>query len=198
MINKHMERSSRPLGIREIQIKTWDIIICIIKVWLKRKIVTTSNAGNNEEQLELFIHWWWKCKVVSQETKAISYKTKYATTSWPSNGSLGTYSREIKTCDHTYALSSVQSLSRVQLFVAPRTAARQASPCPSPTPGVAPNPRPLSRWRHPPSPPLPLPPALHLSQHQGLFQRVSSPHQVAWVLELHSNVYSGSIHNIRN
>ena len=148
MINKHMERSSRPLGIREIQIKTWDIIICIIKVWLKRKIVTTSNAGNNEEQLELFIHWWWKCKMVSQETKAISYKTKYATTSWPSNGSLGTYSREIKACDHTYALSSVQSLSRVWLFVAPRTAARQASlsitnswsrPKPTSTESVAPS-----------------------------------------------------------
>ena len=31
----------------------------------------------------------------------------------------------------------------------------------------------------------PSPPALNLSQHQGLFQRVSSSHQGAKVLELH-------------
>ena len=36
---------------------------------------------------------------------------------------------------------------------------------------------------HPPLPPSP--PALNLSQHQGLFQWVSSSHQVARVLELH-------------
>ena len=53
-------------------------------------------------------------------------------------------------------------------------------PCPSPTPGVHPNPYPLSRWCHPPSHPLssPSPPALNLSQHQGLFRWVSSSHQM--------------------
>ena len=78
-------------------------------------------------------------------------------------------------------LSSVQSLNRVQLFATPWTAAHQAS---------------LS-WRllktHvlwvgdaiQPSHPLlsPSPPAFNLSQHQGLFQWVSSSHQVAKVLE---------------
>ena len=52
-------------------------------------------------------------------------------------------------------------------------------PCPSPTPGVHPNPCPLSRWCHPTtSHPLssPSPPALSLSQHQGLFKWVSSSH----------------------
>ena len=44
--------------------------------------------------------------------------------------------------------SSVQSLSRVQLFVTPWTATCQP-PCPSPTPGVYPNSCPLSRWCHP-------------------------------------------------
>ena len=51
-----------------------------------------------------------------------------------------------------------------------------------------------------PSHPLlsPSPPALNLSQHQGLFQGVSSSHQVAKVLELQlqlspSNEYSGLI-----
>ena len=80
----------------------------------------------------------------------------------------------------------VQALSRVYLFVTPWTAARQA---------------PLSftisrnllklmsiefgdaiQPSHPLSPPSP--PALNLSQHQGLFQWVSSSHQVAKALEL--------------
>ena len=81
--------------------------------------------------------------------------------------------------------SSVQLLSRVRLLAAPWTAARQAS---------------LSitnSWSQlkfmsnrvsdaiQPSYPLPSPspPALNLSQHQGLFQGVSSLHQVAKVLE---------------
>ena len=58
-------------------------------------------------------------------------------------------------------------------------------PCPSPTPGDHPNSCQLSRWCHQPSHPLsfPSPPALNLSQHQGLFKWVSSSHQVAKVLE---------------
>ena len=76
-------------------------------------------------------------------------------------------------------------------------------PCPLPTPGVHPNPRPLSRWCHPTvlssvihptilssvvhptilSSVVPSPPALNLSQHQGLFKWVSSSHQVAKVLK---------------
>ena len=43
---------------------------------------------------------------------------------------------------------SVQSLSHVQLFVTPWTAAHQPT-CPSPTPGVYSNSRPSSRWCHP-------------------------------------------------
>ena len=44
--------------------------------------------------------------------------------------------------------SSVQLLSRVQLFVAPWTQ-HTRPPCPSPTLGVYPNSCPLSRWCHP-------------------------------------------------
>ena len=44
--------------------------------------------------------------------------------------------------------SSVQSLSCVQLFVTPWTAAHRP-PCPSPTLGVYSNSHPLSRWCHP-------------------------------------------------
>ena len=58
-------------------------------------------------------------------------------------------------------------------------------PCPSPTPGVHPNPCPSSRWCHPTisSSVIPFSSCLHLSQHQSLFQWVSSSHQVAKVLE---------------
>ena len=53
-------------------------------------------------------------------------------------------------------------------------------------PGPCSNSCPLSRWCHPIILPLlsPSPSAFNLSQHQGLFQWVSSAHQVAKVLEL--------------
>ena len=51
-------------------------------------------------------------------------------------------------------------------------------PCPSPTSGIYPNSRPVSRSLSSPSPPT-----FSLSQHQGLFQWVSSLHQVANMLE---------------
>ena len=59
-------------------------------------------------------------------------------------------------------------------------------PCPSPTPGACSDSCPLSQRCHPPSHPRlsPSPPALSLSQHQGLFQPVDSLHQVAKVSEL--------------
>ena len=59
-------------------------------------------------------------------------------------------------------------------------------PCPSPTPGACSNSCPSSWWWHPTrSHPLssPSPPAFSVSQHQGLFQWVSSLHQVAQELE---------------
>ena len=67
---------------------------------------------------------------------------------------------------------SVQSLSCLQLFATPCTAACQAS-CPSPTPGDCSNSCPSSDAIQP-SPPLlsSSPPAFNLSQHQGLFQEL--------------------------
>ena len=60
-------------------------------------------------------------------------------------------------------------------------------PCPSPTPGVHSNSCPLSWWCHPAISfsVIPYPPALNPSQHQGLFQWVTSSHEVAKVLEFH-------------
>ena len=61
--------------------------------------------------------------------------------------------------------SSVELLSRVQLFATPWIAARQAS-CPSPTPGVYSDSRPSSQWCHPAISsclPLPLLPPIYPS-----------------------------------
>ena len=80
--------------------------------------------------------------------------------------------------------SSIQSLSHVQLFVTPWTAVRQASlsitnsqsllKLMSITSVMSSNHLILSS---------PSPPTFNLSQHQGLFQWVSSSHQVSKVLE---------------
>ena len=92
----------------------------------------------------------------------------------------------ITSTESSYAISSVQfSCSVVSDSLWPRELQHARPPCPSPTPGVYSNSCPLSRWCHPTSHPLssPSPPAFNLSQHQGLFQWVSSSHQVAKVLE---------------
>ena len=93
--------------------------------------------------------------------------------------------------------SSVQLLSCVLLFVTPWTAARQASlsnPMNHSTPGLPVHHQLLESTQthvHRVSDAIqsshslssPSPRALNLSQHQGLFQWVSSSHQVAKVLE---------------
>ena len=59
------------------------------------------------------------------------------------------------------------------------------------SPKVCSNSCPLSQWCHPTiSSSVALSPALRLSQHQGLFQRVSSLHQVAKVLEFQFQLQS--------
>ena len=82
------------------------------------------------------------------------------------------------------SLSSVHLLSRVQLFVTPCAAAFQAFL--SITLELAQTHVSRSCDAIQPSHPLsfPSPPAFNLAQHQGLFQGISSSHQVAKVLEL--------------
>ena len=84
-----------------------------------------------------------------------------------------------------YQFRSVQSLSHVRLFATPWTAACQASLSITNSQSL---PKPMSTKSVMPSNHLilchsPFLPALNLSQHQGLFQWVSSSHQVAKVLE---------------
>ena len=76
----------------------------------------------------------------------------------------------------------VQSLSRVRLFVTPWAAAHQASLSFTISLSLL---KLMSIDAIQPSHPLSFPPpAFNLSQHQGLFQGVSSLYQVAKVLEL--------------
>ena len=79
--------------------------------------------------------------------------------------------------------SSVQSLSCVWLFAAPWITARQASLSITSSQGLL-KLMSIESVMHPSHPLLsPSPPALNLSQHQGLFKWVSSSNQVAKVLE---------------
>ena len=94
-------------------------------------------------------------------------------------------SHQIRAPTHLYCsfkFSSVQLLSRVQLFVTPWTAAHQASLSITDSQSLL---KFLSSDIIQPSHPLssPSPPTFNLSQHQGLFQWVSSSHQVDKVLE---------------
>ena len=95
--------------------------------------------------------------------------------------------------------SSVQlSCSVVSDSLWPHGLQHARPPCPSPILRVYSNSCPLSQWCHPSSHPLssPSPPTLNLSQHQSLFQWVSSSHQVTkyWSFSISpSNEYSGLI-----
>ena len=80
--------------------------------------------------------------------------------------------------------SSVQfSCSVVSDSLQPHGLPHARLPCPSPAPLACSNLCPLGWWYHQTISSSPSPPAFNLSQHQGLFQWVSSSQQVAKVLE---------------
>ena len=87
----------------------------------------------------------------------------------------------LKTGNRT-AISSVQfTCSVMSDSLRPHGSQHARPPCPSPTPRVYPNSCPLSWWCH-----SAISSSVVLfssSQHQGLFQWVNSPHEVAKVLE---------------
>ena len=84
---------------------------------------------------------------------------------------------------HTLYLSLLSSRSVVSDSLWPHGLLHARPPRPSPTPGAYSNSCPSSQWCHPTTSSS-APPAFSLSQHQGLFQWVSSSHQVPEVLEL--------------
>ena len=90
---------------------------------------------------------------------------------------------EVQMLQFIIPLSVQFSHSVVSHSLRPHGLQHARPPCPSPTLRVYSSSCPLSQWcqSHPLS--SPSPPVFNLSQHQGLFQRVSSLHQVAKVLE---------------
>ena len=81
-------------------------------------------------------------------------------------------------------LCSVQfSCSVLSTFLWPHESQHASPPCPSPTPRVHSNSCPSSRWCHTAISSSVVPFSSCLHQHQGLFQRVSSSHEVAKILE---------------
>ena len=85
--------------------------------------------------------------------------------------------------DTSYS-SAQLSCSVVSSSLWPRGLQHARPPCPSPTPGAYSNSRPSSRWCHPTISSSVIPFSFYLqTQHQGLFQWVSSSHLVVKVLE---------------
>ena len=87
-----------------------------------------------------------------------------------------------------YHFISVQLLNHsvTSDFLWPHGLQHARLPCPAPTPGACSNSCPLSRWCHPAisSSVIPFSSCLQSLLHQGLFQWISSSHQVAKVAQL--------------
>ena len=96
----------------------------------------------------------------------------------------GDASGSVVTMSVIIQFSSVQSLSRVRLFVTPWTTAHQSSLSITNSESTQTHVHRVSDAIQPSHPlSFPSPPALNLSQHQGLFKWVSSSHELAKVLE---------------
>ena len=124
------------------------------------------------------IQWWlWESRGL--ETGEMLLKEhKFAVRRWLSPGNL-------KSAQWSYS-TLLLSHSIMSDSLWPHGPQHARLPCPSPSPWACSNSCPVSHWCHPTisSSVAPSPPALHLSQHQSLFQWVGSLHQVTKVLEL--------------
>ena len=88
--------------------------------------------------------------------------------------------------DHQFS-SHQFSRSVMSDSLQPHESQHARPPCPSPTPGVHSDSRPSSQWCHPAisSSVVPFSSCPHTFQHQSLFQRLNSSHEVSKVLEFH-------------
>ena len=126
---------------------------------------------------------WKQTRTDSYQDQNIITKVPSAETQW--DLSLWDQSSACRKFPTVHVNSSVQSLSRVQLFATPWTAACQASLSITNSQYLLTHVHWVSdaiQPSHPLSPPSPL--VLSLSQHQGLFQWVTSLYPEAKVLEL--------------
>ena len=124
-------------------------------------------------KLQITISYEYRSKISQQNTSKLNLATNKKDYTRQSSR---IYSRKgklnmSKSMNVTHHINMVQfSCSVVSHSLWPHEPQNSRPPCPSPTPGVHPNPCPLSWWCHPSHPLLsPSPPALNLSQPQGLF-----------------------------
>ena len=98
--------------------------------------MTTPNAGRGCRATGILIHCWWKCNwvVILRDSRTVSYKTKHGPLVQSSNHTPLYISKWVRNYVHPktciwmdISALSVQSLSCVQLFSTPWTAACQAS-----------------------------------------------------------------------
>ena len=146
-------------------------------------------------------HWWWTVCLRTRlhqhgvkHSQQLPYSLFAITQAWgwvlPYLGAYGisyvAISSLVSKTKSDFQFSSVQfSRSVMSDSLQPHGLQHSRPSCPSPSPRVHPNPCPWSWWCHPTISSFvgPSLPAFILSQHQGLFQQVSSSHQVAKVLK---------------
>ena len=119
---------------------------------------------------------WWRSQIRDLWRRSFSFGTRGQAYSFKS-----------------FCISSIQfTCSVVSDSLKPHEPQHAKPPCPSPTPRAYLNSCPLHRWCRSTisCSVIPSPPALNLSQHQGLFEWVSSLHQVAKILEFQLQLQS--------
>ena len=143
---------------------------CLILAFLESKTVH-SPAFNSVTWFNILLPGCFQCWIESK-----GYNRKHISLHWTIVIASKIYLKVVV----------VFSCSDVSDSLWPHGLQRARLPCPSLSLRVCSNSHPLGWWCHPtiPSSAAPSPPALSLSQHQGLFQWVGSLIQMAKVLEL--------------
>ena len=189
--------------------RPWELPLLAFQFYLNWSFITFYKNNNTkrseDKEKQYHRHCWSECKLAQPlwNTLGRFLQNPTHTITKPSICTLGYYLWETKTYLHTntaqegdklkvaeqkdmYSSFLQFSCSVMSNSLWPNGLQHARLPCPSPTPGACSNSCPLSRWCHPTisSSVIPFSSCLQSFQHQGLFQWVSSLHQVAKVLEL--------------
>ena len=184
--NRYMKTCSTLLIIRKYRSKPqWDMTSYPLERLLSKR--NNRSWGECEETGKL-LHSWRECKLMQPLWKQYwgASKIKNRIAIRFSNFTLGYLSEGNTNLKTQYSLQQyLFSWQAVSDSLQPHGLQHARFLCPSLSPKVCSNSCPLNWWcylSHPLWPTSPF--AFSLSQHQGIFQRVSSAHQVAEVLEL--------------